>query len=148
MIVPGAASAASRRIAPFGRADDGVTALERRERAHGVQGAHQRQQALARAAHVLNPRGAQAYQQRRVARGGVAHAGERACHPKPAFALAKLRNARIQQMPKRAAHALLEFVQAQRLLDEPRGRTHERGASGQPFEALAPLLEAPLHAAP
>ena len=41
-------------------ADDGVTALERRERAHGVQGALQRQQALARAAHALEPRRLQA----------------------------------------------------------------------------------------
>ena len=35
--------------------DDGVAALERRERAHGVQGAHERQQPLAAAAHALEP---------------------------------------------------------------------------------------------
>src|SRR5450759_4400129 len=83
-----------------------------------------------------------------LARVRDAAARHAALLPKPTFALAELGNARVQQILKRAAHALLEFVQTQRLLDEARGRTDQRGASGQPFEAFAPLVEAPLHAAP
>ena len=49
MSVPGAASAALRRMSPPLAADDGVAAIQGRERAHGIQGAHQGREPLARA---------------------------------------------------------------------------------------------------
>ncbi len=81
MIVPGGRVGGIAQDAAALDADDGITALERRERADGVQGAHQRQQPFPGAARLFESRRMQSGGQGAVACRGVAHARDRARLP-------------------------------------------------------------------
>ena len=84
MIMPGALCAASRRILPCSLLTIGVSPPESRERADGVQGPFERQQALARTAHPVGSRRSQTGEECAVPCHGLVHPQHRALQPKAA----------------------------------------------------------------
>ena len=103
-------------------ADDGVTALERGERTHRIQGPHQRRKPFAREMQAGEGGGAQPGVQRGLPGRGAAHPGNRTQLPQPAAPLTQQRAAIGENLAQRSQQALLQIVQSLGLLRQPGGR--------------------------